>query len=276
MLGSSFPSPPLSQLNLFLSLVCYFGNFGAIISIAVHRYLLVVQSNRFNVTITYSYVMIVTSWIIAVVFTIPSATGWVAKIEYIPEIHHCGQNWLDNCPFSLIAITFPYVLVIPLMVFCYTSIALEIRESQRKIANFQKKVRSSFHKLRARDKRLGIVEEDTEISSSQVVRTDYDHEEEEEDENVDNDDEITFASLSSPEEHHGVYIKDWEEYEREYQEICYTLRRAGSVLDPPRYSAKRSKVKSKSTVRKRNLKLRSVLGADKLVAIAGEFLLKPV
>ncbi|XP_071838332.1 5-hydroxytryptamine receptor 1A-like [Apostichopus japonicus] len=243
------------SLNVSVSIVCYFGSFGAIISIALHRYLLVVQSNRFNVTITYSYVMIAISWAVAVILTVPSATGWTTEVVYIDFLHHCGQDWSENCRLSYFAIFFPYVLVIPLMIFCYTSIALEIRKSQAKINTFRQRVTSSIRRLTRRDRNLGI-QDNIEISTSQDVRIE--------------EDGATPTSQSSVDKRQGLYISDWDEYEKEYKEICYTLRRAGSMLEPSRLTTtKKSRFTSKSIVQKRDMKLRSFLGADKLVAIAG-------
>lgn len=198
--------------------------------------------------------MIVASWTIAVACTIP--TCWTADVEYFPEIHHCGHDWSQSCPRSVIANTFLYVVMIPLTTFCYTSIALEIRKSQRRIAAFQLRVKNSLKRLGRTANTLGI-EVDAGESTSHVYPTD------------DEGDDPSCESQTSQQQDPRMRLKDWEEYEREYQEICRTLRRAGSILDRSNYLTKKSKVKLKSTIRKRNKKLRSALGADKLVAIAG-------
>lgn len=179
-----------------------------------------------------------------------------SKPEYDENTYSCTVNAKENsnCYVQLAKSLIPYIIVVPVMIYCYGSIALEIRKSQSKIDTFRRRVRSSIRRLTGRESNRGI-QEDPEISSSQVFEI---------------EDKAKPKNESSADKSEGVCIINWDQYEKEYQEICYTLRRAGSTMDPPSFTSKRSKVKSKSTVQKRDQKLRSVLGADKLVAIAGK------
>ncbi|KAJ8040780.1 Alpha-2B adrenergic receptor [Holothuria leucospilota] len=263
----------LCSVNVFLSHTFYFANFGTINLIAIHRYLLVVQSNRINVTLNNVYYMMATCWGLSVLFSLPSATGKITDVIFEESIHHCRLTWESQgnryCWISSLFVALTYAISVPVMIFCYTSIAISIRNSQQKIDAFRQRVRSSIRRLAGRRGKdpIGnnLQELEGDLSSSTQVSA---------------SDESAFQSSKSTEKdksteeqfdqdkRKGVLIKDWNEYEEEYQEICHTLRRAGSVLNQASIITK-SRYKTKSTVEMRDRTLRSVLGADKLVAFAG-------
>lgn len=204
--------------------------------------------------------MMAATWTSVTVLALPSVV--FTEVCFDCKIFSCRQKYEDNCFLVAAGLLYPYLIVVPLMIYCYASIAMEIKSSQSKVATFRRRVRRSIRRLASKATDIGI-EEDGEATSSQVRAGTDDREEEE--------DEVTPDSQRSQDKHQAMYIKDWEEYEKEYQELCYTLRRAGSILDPPTYPFKQSRFKSKSAVRKRDIRLRSVLGADKLVALAGMY-----
>ncbi|KAJ8040781.1 G-protein coupled receptor moody [Holothuria leucospilota] len=263
----------LCSVNVFLSYTFFFVRFGTNNLIAIHRYLLVVQSNWLNVTLNNVYYMIATCWGLSVLFSLPSATGEITDVIFEKSIHHCRVKWEDQgnryCWIPSLCVALTHAISVPVVIFCYTSIAIDIRNSQQKIDAFRQRVRSSISRLTGRREKdpseNNFQDLEGDLSSSIQSST---------------PDGSAFQSSKSTEKDKStggqfdqdkrkeVLIKDWNEYEEKYQEICHTLRRAGSVLNQASIITK-SRYKTKSTVEMRDRTLRSVLGADKLVAFAG-------
>ncbi|KAJ8039736.1 Alpha-2 adrenergic receptor [Holothuria leucospilota] len=113
-----------------LAVVGCFGNFAAIITIAVHRFLSVVAKDKVNLTSKHVVLLIIGCWIFTLALVIPPIGGNATSV-YKHGTHHCSPTW--SCPYFITAVSVIYALTLPTMVICYSAIYWKVRSSKRRL-----------------------------------------------------------------------------------------------------------------------------------------------
>ncbi|KAJ8039752.1 Blue-sensitive opsin [Holothuria leucospilota] len=155
-LCSVFGSMPLSFYDLFNEgyLLCFpllcrihgifaslstFGNFSAVVLIAVFRCIIIVGGQKITMKKQHVMIMLAVGWSCALAMVLPPLIGKDSKSVYTHGTHHCSPSWKSSCGYYSVGIALTYCITIPTMLICYGLIVLTIKRSADHIAEFKRK-----------------------------------------------------------------------------------------------------------------------------------------
>ncbi|KAJ8039715.1 5-hydroxytryptamine receptor 1A [Holothuria leucospilota] len=115
-----------------LAVIGCFGNFAAIILIAVHRFIGVVAADKITLTAKHIVLMITGCWVFTLTIVIPPVTG-IATSVYTHDTHHCSPTWVRSCPYYITCISVIYGITLPSMIICYSAIYWKVKSSRKRL-----------------------------------------------------------------------------------------------------------------------------------------------
>ncbi|KAJ8039729.1 D(3) dopamine receptor [Holothuria leucospilota] len=133
-----------------LSVIGCFGNFAAIIVIALHRFLAVVAKDNFVLTSKHIIIMITGCWVFALGVVIPLVMS-TATMVYAHGNHHCSPYWGMACPQFFAFVLLMYATTLVTMISCYLAIYWKVRSSRKRLAGYGQKVKRNDETATSRE-----------------------------------------------------------------------------------------------------------------------------
>ena len=119
--------------GMLINLISMASNF-SIVTIAVHRYYLIVKPLSVTISVRQARTMVAFVWFTAIVTAVPPVFGW-NSYRYIPGKAFCAVDWEDGGPslvYSLYLVTASFLVPFGILIYIYRSIYLKTKRQRLK------------------------------------------------------------------------------------------------------------------------------------------------
>ncbi|KAJ8039728.1 G-protein coupled receptor moody [Holothuria leucospilota] len=134
-----------------LAVLGCFGNFAAILLIALHQFIGVFAADKTTITSKHIGLMIVGCWVFTLAMVIPSVTGIAATSVYTHGNHHCSPTWVQSCPYYITCVSIIYVITLPSIIICYCTLYWKVKTSREQLVIHEDKVQMDDRNLISKD-----------------------------------------------------------------------------------------------------------------------------